>query len=496
MAETENGADAERSATPGSSEPAPYWMIEVGADGFSRGDPQPVGQDAIRQAVLRAVQSGPEGDPRYIVVLGSSTSDSVEKIYRRLLPERDWDLDAIDVRPVITPKLVPDGWSAPRGAHGRLAAPFRRGPRRINRIDPPLALMHWDVPTAEVAGIAQEMAGRLQSFKLDRLWRLQPLVERLVDGRSMRRSSDTVEDEPTAPTTTDDSTLSASIHALAASVDQWERSFREAEDFTSAEHQEIEAAMKELARWESAELSMEIELERRGLQSRLTRLLDAQASRDAAGAIERLVSVLASLVLVPTLIAGTYGANVEVPFGGTKAGWRTMLAFMASGGVLTYVALSGAQVSAYTRRLQYRWPGSARSNTLPDRDWSVRLLYLAMCGAGGGVALTAACLLVREGLADTTSFLGVSVALALLLVAVCAMILDDARSRSLTHAAIDCVATAAAYVAAATALSEHIFAWGASITLGAAIIAFRVFPTSRDWVDSLSRSQETDASTD
>ncbi|MDA0161287.1 hypothetical protein OM076_13500 [Solirubrobacter ginsenosidimutans] len=66
----------------------------------------------------------------------------------------------------------------------------------------------------------------------------------------------------------------------------------------------------------------------------------AQQSRRAEH-FQELVAIVAAVVLIPTLVAGIFGANTRLPGEGTWLGFGLMIAAMVLSGVLAYAAIRG-----------------------------------------------------------------------------------------------------------------------------------------------------------
>jgi hypothetical protein len=67
----------------------------------------------------------------------------------------------------------------------------------------------------------------------------------------------------------------------------------------------------------------------------------AQQSRDANERVQQQLEKIAALLLVPTLIAGVFGANTALPGGGAWWGFGVMIALMVVSGVALYAVLQG-----------------------------------------------------------------------------------------------------------------------------------------------------------
>jgi hypothetical protein len=431
-----------------------YRLIRISTDGLIDGAVEP----ATREKVQRELET--ERAPEHsslLLVIGIQSSGGSRDEYEGLIPEgKPWDLTTVESRTAVTPRLVPAGWEAPTGVHGVVVGPFRRGPRRKGMTDPPLVLVLWRTEPENLDSIAHVIAARLTSFRVDRPWRVVALIDGLVDGRSVRSLKAQPSAEEEAPAASDIEEVGRSLEEVVSKVDDWERAFRGSQDFSSDDHDDLERTMKDLARWKIARLPDNLEIERVGLEARVVRLLDAQASRDAAGALERVVGALTALVLVPTLVAGVYGANVSVPLAGTSEGWRAMLGFMAAGAALTYVAMSGTQLDGQTRRLVFRLPGGPQQNDDSNRNWLVRLSLAGLCGIAIGVVITAIRSL-GEVFDQTTSFWTLVVLGALLALVVVGMAGNDFAQRGRWNSALDVVAAVSCAAVAATSLDWELW---------------------------------------
>jgi hypothetical protein len=239
----------------------------------------------------------------------------------------------------------------------------------------------------------------------------------------------------------------------------------------------IEHMLHELVVRKGSFGSKTLETERLGIESRLVRLLDAQASRDASGTLERVLSALTALVLVPTLVAGVYGANVPIPYGEDQISRWAMFALMACGGVVSYLLLSGFAQSAATRGLEFRPPGQYDGGS-DDLGWRARFAFVALAGAASGVAVQALRVIWEaDAHGVRTSTTGVAVALAaLMLVAIVAwLIRRDAHERTPLHSIVLAVAAGGAGLIAAALLDSSIRlgSLGILALVGSAMLAVR-----------------------
>jgi hypothetical protein len=80
---------------------------------------------------------------------------------------------------------------------------------------------------------------------------------------------------------------------------------------------------------------------------------------------QRVVTLVGAAVLVPGLIAGIFGANVDLPGGGTSTAFWAMLLLMAAGGVGSYALLHSIELGYWARLAQRRpFRVSARARAL------------------------------------------------------------------------------------------------------------------------------------
>jgi hypothetical protein len=209
-----------------------------------------------------------------------------------------------------------------------------------------------------------------------------------------------------------------------------------------------------------------MESERLGLESRLVRLLDAQAARDAGGALSRVVSALTALVLVPTLVAGVYGANFPIPFAAENAMRHAMFAFMACGGVLTYVALGSIRQSSVTRRLKWQLPGSEEGTASKP----TRYAFAGLTGAALGIAILTLVELVSSHarhIRSSTTTITVALACIALLCVVVALAVAAARAQGASHVAIVIDATIVGALLSVALFCSSLVAIASAALLGA-----------------------------
>jgi hypothetical protein len=253
------------------------------------------------------------------------------------------------------------------------------------------------------------------------------------------------------------------LDTLRSTVEEWEQRFLRGENFTTRTHRAIERAVQELTGLRDNGLSPELKASRRGLLASLGRLLDAQASRDATGAVERVISIFASLVLVPGLVASVYGANVSGPLFGSVVGWRVMIAMMAIGGAITYLTLTALRPSAKTRRIKFHVPGAPWREDDQDYAWLSRLIPAGLAGAAFGVGLAAITYLPDLALADSapSTFAGLCVGLAILALGVGIAAGADWKKRSKWHAGLDVLVAALAAGVSGLFLSDD---WVIAVT--------------------------------
>ncbi len=82
---------------------------------------------------------------------------------------------------------------------------------------------------------------------------------------------------------------------------------------------------------------------------------------------QRVVTLVGAAVLVPGLIAGIFGANVDLPGGGTSTAFWAMLLLMAAGGAGSYALLRSIELGYWAglaQRRPFRVSAGARALTL------------------------------------------------------------------------------------------------------------------------------------
>ena len=62
----------------------------------------------------------------------------------------------------------------------------------------------------------------------------------------------------------------------------------------------------------------------------------AESQRTESDRLQRAATVLASFVLIPSLVAAVFGANVSLPAANTKAGLTAMVLFMFGFGLASW----------------------------------------------------------------------------------------------------------------------------------------------------------------
>lgn len=421
--------------------------------------------DGNGQAGARAVADGPTvrqlvaaaGDGLVLVVtqLVGSSRDLAQE-YRKLLPDGTDEASIGDPRPLTGPFVVPKSWKAPLGAEGFVIGDLRTdGPQRV-----PLVLVAWPVQLADLEDFADALDRSKNEWPIKTPAHARTRVERLIALPAGNAAATSLKEcvattlfgvqTPQPP----ELAYAGALRHCERIVDDYEDDFRAGKDFTREQHIRIEQLLQELIMRKGAFTTGAMETERLGLESRLVRLLDAQASRDASGTLQRVLSALTALVLVPTLIAGVFGANVPLPYETEPAMRRAMFALMACGGVLSYLLLSGVRQSSATRGLAFQWPGE-RASSGEDSTWRGRLLFAALTGAAIGVALEAWWALRAadvEGIRSSTTTWTVALAGVLLIAVSVALAARDVMERSRWHAAAITLLTATAAAGASALL--------------------------------------------
>jgi len=65
----------------------------------------------------------------------------------------------------------------------------------------------------------------------------------------------------------------------------------------------------------------------------------AEQQREATRRLQKRFELITAILLVPTLVAGFYGANTSLPGGGHWSGFVAMVTLMVLGSAATYAAL-------------------------------------------------------------------------------------------------------------------------------------------------------------
>jgi hypothetical protein len=374
-----------------------------------------------------------------------------------------------DVRPLTGPYLVPDGWGAPIGAPGQIVGRFH-GCRDVREGDDRLVLATWRVDGDGLRHFVDVLDAQIAVGDLTTTARVRTLLERPIrmlggTGPPLRYAN--------------------GLRALEQTVDAYEESFRDGADFTREQHLRIEQLLQELVMHKAAFPTVGMETERLGLESRMVRLLDAQAMRDANGALGRIISVLTALVLVPTLITGVFSSAVPLPFQHVEAMRRAMFAFMACGGVLTYLLLLGVRQSASTRRFVWRLPGAFGPVGSDAAAWNARRGFAALSGAALGVNASALQQLWTSGapgIRESTTMATVAICVLALATVLVALFVEDVEQRSGMHAATDVAGAVVASLAAVALLDSRLLLGVIALAGGAAL---RVAPSTRRAGDAL-----------
>ena len=381
-------------------------------------------------------------------------------------------------------------WEAPVGVRADVVGAMRRGAPAADRVRVPLTLLLFDdVSRGDVDRLGEELGRRLRSRGVARPSDLHALLGGLVHGQRLRgaaaaSSATAVEGPPSdrdpPPRHADEGSDASddelpAFKEIAEQVGVWERAFRGGDDFTGDEHLAMETTMHELVMAKAADMDVPDEAARVGLEARLRRLLEAQATRDASGSLQRGLSALTSLVLVPTLVAGAYGANLSVPLANSAEGWRAMMAFMAAGGTLAYLLLLSMQLHPETRRLRLVAPGGPvhdASNDPGDRAWNVRIAFMALCGAALSVTVSGICAVQVHYLHSSSFAALVVVALALLGALGWMCCQDRPRHRSYEHMVVDVLFSAFSAITVYGLITRNAVVAGYALALGLLAITF------------------------
>lgn len=350
-----------------------------------------------------------------------------------------------ECRPLTGPYFVPSWWRTRRGARG-----FVMGSFQDSNAGEPLILAVWPVGEAGLSDFVRAVEARKNAWPMTSPAHVRTLVERLIDPDSAESSK--IE-------------YARALRDCEGVVEHYERAFRSGHDFTWEEHIRIEQLLQELVLRETNFSGEGKKAERLGLVSRLVRLLDAQASRDASGTVQHVLTLLTAVVLVPTLVVGTFGANVAIPYSGLEAMRWAMFGFMACGGVLSYLLLDGVRRSSSTRTFVFALPGAWRRDEA-DRAWWSRIGFSVAAGAAAGICVVTCVHMWDSGISgieySTTSFAVVVAILALGAVLV-AIIVSDSRWRSGWHAA---AVAAAAVTAGVTSSALLVSSWQLAAAAG------------------------------
>jgi uncharacterized protein DUF3649 len=340
-----------------------------------------------------------------------------------------------------------------------------------NRTDEPqIALLVWNVEHDGVHALSKHARERLRVQKL-----ADPTPEAFADGLE-----DVYAD------------ARPELDLIRGDLERWERQFRREESLSQGQHEVIEETMARLARLTrsvSGDSGSKEATDHAALVARFDRLLDAQASRDATGALERVVSVLAALVLVPALVAGVYGANVPLPLKGSPAGLRAMLGLMALGGAITYIGLSAMRPSEITRNISLHVPGAPRERDKQDLSWLPRPVLCGLAGGAIGTALNAFVDLdnvdvLREAPSTGYALLG---GMVLLAIASLVIVVADVLERSPLHACIDVVIVALTGGALYWFFRDDWPAVVCLLVLGLLAGAFFISDGLREWMCGMAR---------
>lgn len=389
-----------------------------------------------RAEVVSALRSA--GGGAVVATAQTDAMPDIEWTCRTMCLDAGMDAPAVGRRAITSPFLVPAGF--PPGRYGLAAGETGAAAR--------LLLVAWDASVGEMASLVDLM---------DRAFRADPARD-IEDARScLERMSASIDRERISHAT--------ALRGWQRLVEDLEEAFYEGENLSGDDLSRIEHALRELVAVKGRMPSEALEIERLGLESRLVRLRDARAARDAQGVLPQVLGALTALVLVPTLVSGTFGANVAVPLRASSEGWSAMLAFMASGSVLSFAAIAS-----------YRQVGSRAGGRFlphapghPDRRardpaWRISLAFVWTLGAAGTTIATAIGDLRQVGLFAATSTTALAlwaVGAAVIGMAFLAVGRDVAR-RGVAHATVDVASAVAGSAVAYAALEACPSAFGAA----------------------------------
>lgn len=356
----------------------------------------------------------------------------LERCYAQLADK----VENVERRPLTGPFVVPADWEGDVGAEGYLIADLRREGEREQQ------LVLAGLPGANV----KAFDSYLEAFgaRAEGEGAKTPAEARALLERPIRPNATQLDYE-------------RALRVCEARVAEYEDRFRSGKDFTRDEHVRIEHMLHELVMHKANFGNASQQTERTGLESRLVRLLDAQASRDASGALQRVLSALTAVVLVPALVAAVFGANVPIPFEDDPATLWAMFALMGCGGTVSYLVLTSVGQSASTRGLEFRPPGEYEGG-VDDPAWRGRFAFAALAGAAGGVAVEAAVAVSESeapGIARSSTGVAVFVSVGVLLAIVVGLFVLDCGDRTKWHAMLSLAgAVGAGSLAAALLVSS------------------------------------------
>ena len=330
-----------------------------------------------------------------------------------------------------TPWFVPRKSALPTGVAGDIAGPFAHDGR-------PVVLATWRLEESkghesDFADLASVLHARItaDSDEIRDAGYARMLLERPVE------SAHIAEDDEIA--------WGRALLGWERFVERLEDRFYAGQDLTHDDIADIEHVMRELVTHAAKFPTPEQRTEVVGYKHRLARLRDAQATKDAQGPLTVVLGAVTALVLVPTLVAGVYGANVEVPLNESPEGWRSMLALMMSGAIMVLYFVSGVSASVATRALTFDPPGQPDGRP-KDPGWDAALLFVAFAGAAGAAVLVAVDdvlnLMDKENLDSVSTLWLLYAAFAVVGLAAAAVCGRDVRKRSCWHGLTDLAAIA------------------------------------------------------